>query len=329
MRAADSQQTSSLNAQQSLSSANPVRPDGTNINEQRRPKLYQVLSDNPLAKQKIARSENLNKTEVPETANVAIFATYKSNEAAIEDVCHYIENNLSDIIQLPELFFVADKSLTQNAEQRALIANLSKQLISKVSAVLRPFQYVCTSLILDDKHQAVLIGQQGVLAKQTQLHFCHRYQWTSLGDDLNIIELPLEQGNIKVAMLTADDANITEIVEIAAQNNVHALLVPFDIQEAYEVEQALISRAVENSICIVAATREKSFPQSQLENSNNNSTAGKTKTGGNQKQLKAKKFAGLIINLSKTSQQNTAPPLVKHQHGKITKALIFPIAAVK
>ena len=41
--------------------------------------------------------------QVPATVNMALFATYKSNEEAIDDVCHYIINNLSDIIQLPEL----------------------------------------------------------------------------------------------------------------------------------------------------------------------------------------------------------------------------------
>ena len=37
---------------------------------------------------------------VPITANIAIFATYKANQQAIEDVCFYIENNLSDIYSI-------------------------------------------------------------------------------------------------------------------------------------------------------------------------------------------------------------------------------------
>ena len=89
--------------------------------------------------------------------------------------------------------------------------------------------------MLNGNHQAVLINQQGIVARQQQLHFCQRYQWTELTDTINIISLPLEQGIIKLAMLTADDANIAETVNIAALHNIHLLLMPFDIQEPLEV----------------------------------------------------------------------------------------------
>ena len=300
-----------------------IRPDGTKLSEQRRPELYQKLSEQ--------LNTVVETNEVPETANTAIFATYKSNEEAIEDVCHYIENNLSDITQLPELFFVADKSITHNSEQLAEIERLSKQLIVQVSAMLRPFQYVCTSLVLDGTHQAVIISEQGVFATQQQLHFCQRYLWTALGNDVNVIELPLEQGNISVAMLTADDANIPEVVNAAALNNIHLLLVPFDIQEPCEVDYSLISRAAEHRICIVAASREKSFKAEPVVDTSVQNT-------GNKKKVKAKKSIGFIANLSKnfvmpTPNNSTKfdgyinKPLVKSQHGKITKALIFPVAA--
>ncbi|NQZ81985.1 MAG: hypothetical protein HRT52_13300 [Colwellia sp.] len=260
--------------------------------------------------------------KVPETVNVAIFATYKSNEQAIEDVCHYIVNNLSDIIQLPELFFIADKTIALDDQQRAQITCLSKQLIKQVSSVLRPFQYLCTSLVLEGMHQAVLINEHGLFAIQQQLNFCQRYPWTTLSDALNIIELPLEQGNINLAMLTADDANI-EIVKVAALNGIHVLLVPFDIQESCEVELSLLSHAIENRICIVAASREKSF-SNDLPTDNN--TASK-----NNNKIKSKKSTGFIANLTTWKSNKFAgsinQPLVKHQHGKITKAVIHPSTA--
>jgi predicted amidohydrolase len=313
---------------------NKYRPDGTEISKQRRPELYQ--GETILKQQALQHEQTLDNNTVPETANVAIFATYKSNEQAIEDVCHYIENNLSDIIQLPELFFIADKTITNNTEQLAIIACLSSELIKKISAVLRPFQYVCTSLVIDGAHQAVLISEHGLLATQQQLHFCQRYQWTALGDELNIIDLPLEQGNISVAMLTADDANIPEIVKVAALNNIHVLLVPFDIQEPCEVEFSLLSRAAENRICIVAASREKNFANKSLTENQNQNQNDNT---ANKKKLKQQKSTGLIANLTTESallsQWNSAKftgyinkPLIKHQHGKITKAVIHPIAAV-
>lgn len=321
-------------AEVGIGSNNKFRPDGTDLIKQRRPELYQAqiaLMNQPLPIKQLPQHEDkhIQESKVPVTANVAIFATYKSNETAIEDVCFYIENNLSDIIQLPELFFLADKTILNNADPMVAVAYLSKQLISQISAVLRPFQYVCTSLVIEGMHQAVIISEQGLFATQQQLHFCQRYQWTALGDEVNIIELPLEQGSINVAMLTADDANIPELVNVAALHGVHVLLVPFDIQEHCEVEYSLLSLAIENRICIVAASREKSFAN-DLSIDNNNS--------GNKKKSKAQKSTGLIANLTLecdlVSQWKLRKfygyinsPLVKHQQGKITKAVIHPIAA--
>lgn len=299
---------------------NQLRPDGTKTIIQQLPDLYRSLSSTQ-------KREEKSINNIPNTANVAIFATYKSDEEAINDVCHYIENNLSDIIQLPELFFIADKKDTFDENERIKIENLSKQLIAQVSSVLRPFQYLCTSLIIEGSHKAVLISEHGVLATQEQLHHCQRYNWSSIGSDLNTIDLPLEQGSIRLAMLTADDANIPEIVKIAAISEIQVLLVPFDIQEPCEVEFSLLSRAAENRICIIAASREKSF-----------SCSSSLNVGNNKNKIKAQKSTGFIANLSsdlsflpqwKTQSFNgfINQPLVKHQYGKITKAVIHPVAA--
>jgi len=307
-----------------------LRPDGTRFNQQQRPELY---IEKTLVKQPTTRDDEYG-DKVPESANVAIFATYKANEQAVEDVCHYIENNLSDIIQLPELFFIGDKTVTHNSETLKHIERMSTELIQQVSAVLRPFQYVCTSLVLNGNHHAVLISQHGIFATQQQLHFCQRYQWTALADRIKIIELPLEQGNINLVMLTADDANIAETVNVLALNDIHLLLVPFDIQEPQEVEYNLVAKAAENSICIVAASREKSFAIQQSSNEKSLSA------NQNNKKIKTQKSTGLIANLTSNSALlaqwqsgkfngyiNRA--IVKHQHGKITKALIHPMSATE
>lgn len=322
MSATHSTLTSSLNTREKSPQGNieKYRPDGTDLLKQKRPALYQQLTEQALLSQTIApqmtteqvtaKDEKTNQksdNSIPQTANVAIFATYKTNEQALEDICFYIENNLSDIIQLPELFFIADKSILHNAEQLAHAESLSKQVIEQVSKTLRPFQYVCTSLVINKSHQAVIINQHGVYAAQPQLHFCERYQWTALGDKLNLIALPLEQGKITVVMLTADDANVPELIKIAALKNIHVLLIPFDIQEPCESEHRLLGYATEHRICIVAATREKSFY--------NDVTNSKDKKN-------TQKFTGLIANLTKKINQTT--PIIKHQHGKITKAVIHP-----
>jgi len=318
---------------------NKCRPDGTTFIKQLRPELYQsFVPQKETLSHLIPKLEALDdevigrhNNKLALTANIAIFATYTANQQAIDDVCHYIENNLSDIIQLPELFFITDKTITNNIEQRIEISTLGKQLIAQISSVLRPFQYVCTSLILNGAHQAVIINEQGLLATQQQLHFCQRYQWTSLGDEVNIIELPLEQGSINVAMLTADDANFAEIVKVTALNGIHLLLVPFDIQEPCEVEYSLLARAAENRICIAAASREKSFPQEPSYINGSNNPFGKNK-------IKHQKSTGFIANLvtdftllpqwkNRKFKGYLNQPIVEYQQGKITKAVIHPTSA--
>ncbi|WP_426358090.1 nitrilase-related carbon-nitrogen hydrolase [Pseudocolwellia sp. HL-MZ19] len=315
---------------------NKLRPDGSDIFKQRRPELYQQSISTGFTDNSVSVTEPEN--TVPETVNVALFATYKTTEQAIEDVCFYIENNLSDIIQLPELFFIEDKIITHDPKQLAELEVISQQIIERVSAELRPHQYVCTSLIIDGSHQGVIISEQGAFATQQQLHFCERYKWTPLGNKLNIIELSLEQGNITLAILTADDANIAEIVNVAVLNKVHLLLVPFDIQEPSEVEFSLLSRAAEHRICIVASSREKDFASKEVATVNTNTK----NQNQNKKKVKPQKSTGLVADLlsreALNSHLSTAhnsrkfsgyinQPLVKHQHGKITKSLIHPRAA--
>ena len=310
---------------------NKCRPDGTHLKTQLRPELYQKLQLD------IEKTKKRQQAKAPNTANVAIFATYKSNEQAIEDVCHYIENNLSDIIVLPELFFLSDKNVTLDINQRAQLTKLGEQAIAKISTALRPLQYVCTSLVIDGKHQAVIINELGLLASQQQLHFCQRYHWTSLSNELSLIVLPLEQGAIKLAMLTADDANIAEMLSIASFAGIELLLVPFDIQDSAEVEHHLMANAAENRLCIIAASREKDFTDELL---NKLLITDSESNPFSKNKIKTKKSTGLIINLA--ADESILPqwrkrkfngyinqPLIKLQYGKITKAVVHPIAAHK
>ena len=48
---------------------------------------------------------------------------------------------------------------------------------------------------------------------------------------------------------------------VAALKGVHILICPIDIQEQWEVQYGLLSRAAENRICVVASSRTKSFEQ--------------------------------------------------------------------
>jgi len=138
-------------------------------------------------------------------------------------------------------------------------------------------------------------------------------------------------------MLTGDDASSTAIVDTAAFNHIHLLLVPFDIQTPCEVEDHLLSRAAERKICIAAATREKSFSNEKpvVDSSNLNRQKNKQK-------IKQRKSTGFIADLpsndalliqndaqeiDSVSQLSVHQLIVKHQQGKITKALVHPMVA--
>ena len=302
------------------------RPDGTAYNDQVRPELY---SSQQFVNHQVMKHENSKPAkQSPATVNVAIFATYKIYEQAIDDVCHYIENNLTDIIQLPEIFFVDDKSIMANASLRSDMSLLSQLCIKKISQVLRPCQYVCTSLLVEGKHQAVLIGNKGLMASQSQLHPCNRYAWTECGTYLNTISLQLEQGSIKLAMLTGDDAMLPEVINTLAARGIQLLLLAIDIQEAGDVAYSLMSRAAEFNVCIVAASKEKNFTLDQP----------KQQTIYSKNKDKKQKSTGLIANVKLHAgvlpnwQTNktlgfSEQPSIKWQFGKITKAVIHPIFA--
>ena len=302
------------------------RPDGTAYNDQVRPELY---SSQQFVNHQVMKHENSKPVkQSPATVNVAIFATYKINEEAIDDVCHYIDNNLTDIIQLPELFFVDDKSTMANASLRSDMSLLSQLCIKKISQVLRPCQYVCTSLLVEGKHQAVLIGNKGLMASQSQLHPCNRYAWTECGTHLNTISLQLEQGSIKLAIVTGDDAMLPEVINTLAVQGIQLLLLAIDIQEAGDVAYSLMSRAAEFNVCIVAASKEKNFTLEQP----------KQQTIYSKNKDKKQKSTGLIANVKLHAgvlpnwQTNktlgfSEQPSIKWQFGKITKAVIHPIFA--
>lgn len=303
-----------------------TRPDGTTYNAQVR---SEPLSNLQVANHQITEHVHSNPPKkLPPTVNVAIFATYKVNEQAIDDVCHYIENNLTDIIQLPELFFVDDKSTMANTSVRSDISLLSQLCIKKISQVLRPYQYVCTSLVIEGKHQAVLIGNNGLIASQSQLHPCNRYAWTECGKHLTTISLQLEQGTIKLAMLTADDATFPETIFSSVVQGIQLLLLPGDIQEAGDVAYSLKSRAAEFNVCIIAASKEKNFTLEQP----------KKQTIYSKNKQKTQKSTGLIANVKfqtgalphwqvRENEDFYSQPSIKWQFGKITKAIIHPIFA--
>ncbi|MEX0828146.1 MAG: nitrilase-related carbon-nitrogen hydrolase, partial [Haliea sp.] len=118
-----------------------------------------------------------------------------------------------------------------------------------------PQLVVATSLVLQHAdsvtHCAVLLNHQGLIFCQPQIHATERHCWSALGDNLQTLQLPWG----KVAVLTADDVAYPELVKVAALQGVHVLIAPIQIQELWETQYGLPSRAAENRICVLASSR--------------------------------------------------------------------------
>ncbi len=234
-------------AQIDLAEANSkLRPDGTDLFLSRRPELYGDIVKAP-------GGEYCGPAAA--TVEVAIINPEAEGEAAITEVIECIAqlNSEVQLAVLPELFCFAGAEVT-NVEQAL---EVSQSAIAQLRQACSGDLVVATTLVEQAtngiQHISVLINGEGVIARQPQLHSVKRHSWATPGDELQVIDLAWG----KVAMMTGDDAVYPELVKVAALRGVHAIIVPFDIQEAWEIEFGLLSRAAENRICVIAASRQK------------------------------------------------------------------------
>lgn len=230
---------------------NKLRPDGTHILTTRRPELYGAIAETPTDTAYCANTAT-------EQIKAAVIAPGAQGEAAIGELFITLSRLPAEVklAVLPELFCF-ENGLVDNIDEaiaRSQRAVATMQMICATRDLT-----ICTTVVegSTDKpqHVGVLINKDGVIFRQPQLHRIERHTWNTLGDAINTIDLPWG----RVAILTGDDAIYPEVAKVAALKGAHVLLVPFDLQEKWEVEFGLPSRAAENRVCIVACTRPKTF----------------------------------------------------------------------
>jgi predicted amidohydrolase len=256
------------------------RPDGTDIFLARRPELYAEIVKEPAAEQLCA-------TAVDEM-KVALLSPAASGESALDEIATLVAG-LDDEVQLallPELFCYSPG--LPDPLLAALAVEVLQTACSEKSSLM-----LCTSLALpaDDGLvlTAVLLGAQGLIAQQPVLHKAARYAWSGLGQESSHCEersdaatsgTPRASGDRRaalamtvgggrsgcalatvdlpfgrVAMLAGDDAIHPEMAKIAALAGAQILLAPICIQEDWEVDFGLRSRAAENRVCVLASSR--------------------------------------------------------------------------
>ncbi len=222
------------------------RPDGTHLFRARRPGLYQPITAPALTPACQGAAQGVS---------VGLLAPRAADESALGELRDLVAGlPLAAVLAvLPELFCHGEHI----EQDLPAAAALSARAIEAMGAACeeRPDLLLCTSLVLPAAAgfslTAVLVGARGVVAGQRQLHPCRRHDWSVPGDALLPVDLPWG----RLALLPGDDAVHPELVKVAALGGVHAIAVPFAMQESWEETYGLRSRAAENRICVIASTR--------------------------------------------------------------------------
>jgi predicted amidohydrolase len=225
-----------------------TRPDGSDLFGLRRPQLYGVI-----AQESVGPVAGPAAAELP----VATLLPPEPGEGALAWLPAAVASlpPATSLAVLPGLFCYP--KVTGYDEQHAIA--LGQRALAAMSAACkdRPGLLLCTSLVLPvgagSSIAAVLVGENGLRAQQQQLHASAAYAAHKPGDELHMVDLPWG----RLAMLAGDDAVVPEVAKMAALAGAHVLAIPFQLQEAWERDFGLPSRAAENRVCIVAS----SWPQ--------------------------------------------------------------------
>ncbi len=223
------------------------RPDGTHVFASRRPEAYAPLVSAPHGRRKPAGDSSLV---------VAVVQPAADGVAAIEEVADRVREAVAQgaqLIVLPELFCFEDGLVADldEAAGRTAVATAALE-----EAVRGSTAHVVASLPEAGGHVGVVIGANGVVHRQTQLHRSARHAgWqTRLADPatgIEVLELPWG----RLAVVVGDDAIFPETFRLATLAEAEVVALPFHVQEAWELRTGLVERAAENRLNLVAASR--------------------------------------------------------------------------
>jgi len=218
-----------------------TRPDGTDVYRSRRPELYASLGLDPA-------EQAGSKFTGPEKAEVATLQLAQTGFAALEEALSAIANSGASLIVLPGL------CLIDAAEGGKAIAQ-SESVINAIAAQCGD-SLVATSLVQttasgERQHCAVLIGSQGLVFAQPQVHFSERFAWSALAEGFASYDSPIG----RIGLMVSDDSVYPESARLLALQGVQILAVPLMPLEAWELETGLLERAGENRMNLVAAAQ--------------------------------------------------------------------------
>lgn len=215
------------------------RPDGTDIFASRRPMLYRPIVEDP-AGQVLPPMTGAAELEA---AVVTCSDPLDLDELAlrIASAC----DAGARLIGLPPLVPAA-----ASPEDGAVFAE-------QVLATLPPLcgdAVLTTSLVLPAgdgiwQHCAVVIGRDGLLHRQGQVHRSERFAWSVPAEAFTAIELPFG----RLAVVSSDDSIYPETFRLLAMAGVEVASVPLAPLEDWELQTGLLERSAENRINLLVA----------------------------------------------------------------------------
>ncbi|MAR79486.1 MAG: hypothetical protein CMM18_04580 [Rhodospirillaceae bacterium] len=222
-----------------------LRPDKTDIFKSRRPELYKPIAEPPKAKESYSLKDNISVAVVQPNILSENFEKEISRE--IQD----LSNSNVKLIVLPELFYLNKKINISEVETNN---NKTKQIISILSKSLSGSDTkIVMSIISQDtlSHEGIVLGSDGIIMRQKQLHFCQRHKWsTSLSKQLNIIDL--DWG--RLGIVVGGDSIYPEVFRLLALKDVDAIAVTTKILENWETQFGFIERSAENRLAVIVAS---------------------------------------------------------------------------
>jgi predicted amidohydrolase len=212
------------------------RPDGTDVFAARRPELYAAIGRPPTT---AARPPS-------GAAELSVAAVTGAPDELAAMVAAVVADGVR-LVVLPELAAHADGRADDGD-------GADGALVEALTAALRGTPAHAVVSIRDgDRHLGAVVGGEGLVALQPQLHRSGRHAgWhEGLGEGLSVVDLPWG----RLAVVVGDDALYPETFRLAALAHAEVAAVPFTVLEAWEVRTGLLERAAENRLSVVAATR--------------------------------------------------------------------------
>ncbi len=250
-----------------------VRPDGTDVFRSRRPEAYLALGD--------MRADDISLTTTNELSVAVVIPSPGGSLSIAGDVRSALLEG-ARLVVLPELAG-RDPYSAEHYDWPDLVQALIRTLTS--SRI--PTSHVVTSVVEHGQHVGIVVGRDGIVHRQPQIHQSRRLSWMDRpGSSLTTVDLPWG----RLGLAVGDDLAYPETTRVLTIAGSHVIACPASFQQPWEVRYGLVARAAENRVNLIAASAV--YAHSRIGESSDEAA-----TGG---------FAGIIAAVGPLRRDRTA-----------------------